>query len=714
MRSLHKVQVLALAALATVACSRRELSDGWGYLAVSLGTDTSSELVVKAAQEPAADEVFSLRVVSKKTGMETLVEDYRSLTEEPLKLASGDYTVTAFCGTPADAAWDAPYYEGSTDITIKPDKENVADITCRLANTMVTVEFAEDTDLYFPEYSVSIANDNLNALIFHKSATVNNLGKTAYFAATGSLRWTLNLTNTDGVEYTTRGTLSGVEARQHYHLTFKVEEAPEAVGGLYLRIKVDDSMNESMYPLTLDFDNEGLPFTTADFEITNEISVPKGSATPMNLYFTAGKGIKSLIVSHSDAALTAAGLPASTELMDASAADIEALAAAGIQTDAVSFGETTATLEFSTLVAGLEIGNYSFTTTVVDAKDHADQKTFNISVISPVDAEAVSVVSYAQFAIVKAKWFASTRPDGLGFQYRKASESIWTDFTGDITFDDSAKRYSAEIYSLAPETEYVMRAVSTKDKDTKEISFTTDAAPTIHNLSFDSWYQSGSAWMPNAEGYSVWDSANPGTASLGVVPTTPEESDVVSGKAARLQSSTAFGQFAAGNIYLGQFNKVSGLGAILNWGVPFTGRPIALKGHYKYAPKTIDKAQSPYSDLKGQTDNCSIRIWLTDWTSQFTVNTSQKKFLEDDDESIIASGSLFSSNTDSGYVEFIIPIQYRRNETPKMIEIACAASRYGDYFTGGVGSVLLVDEFEFVYNPAELTETQRELVGYRQ
>ena len=717
MRKSHIFQAIALAALALASCTRNEVSEGWGYLTVSLGTDTSSELVVKAGEEPADDEVFSLRVTSKKTGEQTVVEDYRSLAEEPLKLVAGDYTVTAFSGTLSDAAWDAPYYEGSTEVTIRADKQNVANITCCLANTMVTVGFDEDTDAYFPEYSVSIANDNLNALIFSKTSTTNTLDKTGYFAATGTLRWTLNLTNTDGVEYTSRGTLSGVQARQHYHLTFNIEEAPEAVGGLYLRIKVDDEMNENTYPLTLDFDNEGIPFTTADFELTNEISVPKGSTTPMNLYFTASKGIKSLIISHSDSGLAGTGLPSATELVDASASTIEALAAAGIDARSISFGETNTSIEFGSLLTSLEIGEYAFSTTVVDSKDHASQKTLNISIISPVDAEAVSVVTYAQFAIVKGKWFASTRPDGLGFQYRKASESSWTDFDGDITFDESAKRYSGEIYSLESETQYVFRAVSTKDKETKEISFTTEAAPTIHNLSFDGWYKDGSAWMPNASSaYSVWDSANPGTASLGVVPTTPEESDVVSGKAARMQSGKAMGQFAAGNIYVGNFVKVSGLGAELSWGTSFTGRPVALKGYYKYTPKTIDNAKSPYTDMQGQTDCCSIRIWLTDWTSQFTVNTSKKQFLEDGDASIIASASLFSTNTDSQYVPFIIPIQYsgRWDETPKMIEIACAASRYGDYFTGGVGSVLLIDEFELVYDPAELTEAQRELVGYRQ
>ena len=47
---------------------------------------------------------------------------------------------------------------------------------------------------------------------------------------------------------------------------------------------------------------------------------------------------------------------------------------------------------------------------------------------------------------------------------------------------------------------------------------------------------------------------------------------------------------------------------------------------------------------------------------------------------------------------------YRSNtRIPKYIVVAGASSRYGDYFTGGRGSVLLIDEFELIYDPAELT-----------
>ena len=78
----------------------------------------------------------------------------------------------------------------------------------------------------------------------------------------------------------------------------------------------------------------------------------------------------------------------------------------------------------------------------------------------------------------------------------------------------------------------------------------------------------------------------------------------------------------------------------------------------------------------------------------------------ENDEYIIAHGSLTSGNNDSGYVKFTLPLVYRNDRTPEYIVIVAAASRYGDYFTGAVGSVLKVDEFQLVYDPAELTDDE--------
>ena len=702
-----------LALLAAAACSRQEQQPVQeGFLTVSLSPDIETTPMVKSqAGKPA--QTFSLEITPKGGGQSVVVEDYLTLAETPLRLVSGNYTVKAFSGTQATTAWNIPSYEGSTNITVKPDQLNTASINVSLVSTMVTVSFDENTADFFTDYQVTVATENSEALVFsNKSGSVRD---TAYFRAS-SLDWELRMVNTAGDAYHLGPkNIANVKPRQHYQLNFGIEEYTKNAGGGVLRLRVDDSTETREYQLCLDFDNGGLPAITASFDITSEISVPKGNETSKQIYVQAIKGIKSLVVSHACTELLQAGLPQATELVDG---NLNALNAAGISADAVNYGQQACTLEMSGLLSRLDLGSYPITVTVVDIKDHYCQIPFNFTIASPVEAEAVSAKPWAEFAILKGKWYTSTRPAGLRVQYRKASDTAWSDYAGTIDANDSAATFSTELYGLNASTAYVFRVITDKDQDTREVGFTTVGTQTIPNLNFNDWYQSGSAWYPGADaGSRIWDTANGGTASFSCVPTTPETSDVVAGKAARLESTTVtvvgITKFAAGNIYIGDFVKVSGVGAELDWGYPYSARPMALHGYYKYMPKAIDNADNPYKDLKGEMDNCSIKMYLLDWSAKFRINTSKKVFLQDDDPSIIAMCDFTSNVTNSNYVEFTLPLQYRDSRIPTYVVVVGAASRLGDYFTGGKGSTLLLDEFSLIFDAGQLTEEQRSLVGYR-
>jgi hypothetical protein len=374
-----------------------------------------------------------------------------------------------------------------------------------------------------------------------------------------------------------------------------------------------------------------------------------------------------------------------------------------VNTRAVTSGAAGVSVNLTGFISKLPVGFYEMTFTAIDVKGHYDVFELVVEIISDVDAEAVSAhTGWASFAKLTGRFFVADAPEGLTFQYRKVSESQWTEVpVSQITVDNATLRYTTILSGLAPSTDYVFRAVSAEDKETKEMTFSTAGAGTIHNLNFDSW--SDSDKYPNASGYDVWDSAN----SSGAATTTQPVTDAVKGYAARLESVKAMGMMAAGNIFTGQFAGLAGLGAKLDWGVPFSARPIAMRGYYKYAPKAIDMVKDPYKDLKGQSDECQIQIMLTDWPDRFHINTSKKQFVDfDNDPCIIAHGSLTSSDTDTDYVEFTIPLAYRNGRTPKYIVIVGAASRYGDYFTGGKGSVLKLDEFSLVYDPSELTDEE--------
>ena len=79
----------------------------------------------------------------------------------------------------------------------------------------------------------------------------------------------------------------------------------------------------------------------------------------------------------------------------------------------------------------------------------------------------------------------------------------------------------------------------------------------------DDGIKEGKSWFPNSnldpENY-FWDTGNKGSKAVGEAnPTSPETADVIRGKAARMESKTVAGVFAAGSFYTGAFNKVEGL-----------------------------------------------------------------------------------------------------------------------------------------------------------
>ena len=304
------------------------------------------------------------------------------------------------------------------------------------------------------------------------------------------------------------------------------------------------------------------------------------------------------------------------------------------------------------------------------------------------------------------------------FEYKRADSEEWIKVSEDNVVIDGIN-ISVMINGLETETDYLVR-LTVDDELLPEVGFRTCKPYQLYNISFDEWHKQGSAdkpvWYPYAQGMepNVWDSANPGAATFIGSSTQPTDDVAVAGqgkKAAQMESKNAAIAFAAGNLYVGKFGRINGVGAILDWGTEFSDKPMGLKGYYKYTPMTITHAKAPYQDLIGKAlDRCQIQIFLTDWDDMFTVNTLAGQFVDlQNDPHIIAFGKLESDETVTDYREFYIPLEYRdKTRTPKYIVISCCASYLGDYFTGGEGSKLLVDEFELVYDQPLPEETPEE------
>ena len=709
---------MAILTLPVLSCTQTVEPEGYGYVDIDVRLDrnvedmkfdaVSSDVSVKSTGESSPIALAIYRSGSDEPV--EVIEDCASVLE-PLKLKTGHYTAVATCGESLSegsaAAFDSPFYSDTETFVIKNGVSETLDMTLVLDAVKVTTKFSEEIRENFQSYVLTVSN-GVSELVF--SSLVGTVDKEGYFAVTGTLEWSLALTNKDGEVYETlTGSYEEVKPKQHYALSFRMaEKQPE--GGAVISIVVDDSMTEKVHDILLDFSVKDKPEISASFSLDSPLSFHTGDASEKILYLNLKHPATSFLISHDDEGLVAAGLPEEVELVNASEEILSSLAGLGITAPSVTAEVLNPEIDLTGFFASLPAGTYGFEIFVQnDAEGELLQEiSFEVK---PV-VETLTANAWARFAYLSGRWLTEDQPEGLGFQYRTGDEE-WTNVDADVTVNAEAKTFEAELHGLAAGAQYEYRAVTAAFRENLPVQFTTETEQVLHNMSFDKWYMDGKAPMPNESAdYMIWDSANRGSASFNIVPTTQETSNLaVTGEnksAAKLTTLSApIVGLAAGNIYTGRFEgTVGGIipsGAALEWGVPFSSRPLALKGFYDYRPVAIDVAKGPYTDMKGQTDIGQIQFILTDWDAPFRIDTSAGTFVDvENDGHIIAYASLDLGQTD-GYQPFTLELEYRdRTRTPKYIVIVAAASKYGDYFTGGVGSTLYLDEFSFVYDPAEL------------
>lgn len=709
---------MAILTLPVLSCTQTVEPEGYGYVDIDVRLDRNAEdiefdAVSSDVSVKSTGESSPIALAIYRSGSDEpveVIEDCASVLE-PLKLKTGHYTAVATCGESLSegsaAAFDSPFYSDTETFVIKNGVSETLDMTLVLDAVKVTTEFSEEIRENFKSYVLTVSNGVSELVFSNLDETVDRDG---YFAVTGTLEWSLALTNNDGEVYETlTGSYEEVKPKQHYALSFRMaEKQPE--GGAVISIVVDDSMTEKVHDILLDFSVKDKPEISASFSLDSPLSFYTGDATEKILYLNLKHPATSFLISHDDEGLVAAGLPEEVELVNASEEMLSSLAGLGITAPSVTAEVLNPEIDLTGFFSSLPAGTYGFEIFVQnDAEGELLQEiSFEVK---PV-VETLTANAWARFAYLSGRWLTEDQPEGLGFQYRTGDEE-WTNVDADVTVNAEAKTFEAELHGLAAGTQYEYRAVTAAFRENQPVQFTTETEQVLHNMSFDKWYMDGKAPMPNASAdYKIWDSANPGSASFNIVPTTQETSNLaVTGEnksAAKLTTLSApVVGLAAGNIYTGIFEgTVGGLipsGAALEWGVLFSSRPLALKGFYDYRPVAIDVAKDPYADMEGQTDIGQIQFILTDWDAPFRIDTSAGTFVDvQNDEHIIAYASMNLGQTD-GYQPFTLELEYRdRTRTPKYIVIVAAASKYGDYFTGGVGSTLYLDEFSFVYDPAEL------------
>ena len=313
---------------------------------------------------------------------------------------------------------------------------------------------------------------------------------------------------------------------------------------------------------------------------------------------------------------------------------------------------------------------------------------------------------------------SGTKPNGETpvIEYRKSGAATWQTLPqSQITL--SGTSYSATITGLTPATKYEYRVtVGETSLETEE--FATVALQQMPNSSFDDWSVDASnskLYCPWASGgSSYWDTGNRGATTVGNSNSIPSsETSTGSGQAAYLESKWIVLKFAAGNIFTGSYLKTDGTNGVLGFGRPFTAYPTKLSFDYKYKCEEVTKSgDDAYNYLIGRPDSASIYVAL--WHigegeyEEFqgekfpivirTKPGAEQHLFSPDDPRVIAFGQLTQGKTVDKWTHETIEIKYKNTEKPTThILVVASASKYGDFFAGGVGSTLLLDNMKLEY-----------------
>lgn len=350
----------------------------------------------------------------------------------------------------------------------------------------------------------------------------------------------------------------------------------------------------------------------------------------------------------------------------------------------------------------------------VDESTNTYTYTFEVPRKSAISLVTRAANAWSTFAMLSASVTAKTQSfdnAGLTMEWRVAGATDWNVIPYDALTIDAQDNVTTTLKGLTPNTsyEYRLRYINgDADVVCEPVAFTTEQQIALYNGGFENWWMDGKVAYANEQGVSFWDTSNKGAASFGGSNTTETtDADYVhsGSKAARLESKYIVIKFAAASLYTGSFIELVGTkGAKLNWGVPFASRPTALKGYMQYEPASVNRTSSSApagAPASGEPDQCGMYCALLS-EALLVDNTDMSTFPDwENDSRVIAYGSLpLDQNVHSkgAWKEVNIPLVYNNiNKKPTHLLVVFSASKYGDYFHGGEGSVLYVDDFSLEY-----------------
>lgn len=711
------------------ACKEdKDIAGEQGTLQLSVGMSdkiTVASRTLSNEEQTQLEQACKVRIYNETS----LVRKYEGTDNVPssIPLMSGTYSVRVTAGDSVAASFYQRFFEGNEEFTITKGQQSPVEVKCGIANTVLAFTWDESLKEAF-DGDCQVTVTSATGELVYSSADADAKGYFSLPADNRKLTCKFTATKLTGGTYEQTTELTDAQPATLYNMTCKyTATGQETTGGAWLTLSVDET------PLSEETTTIGIKQRPV-IVCKDADNIEYDLEQPMYLA-TDTKGAYYLIVSTSSPLkgallqndrFTEFGVPAnSMDLMNLGGKDAS-VEASGISLHAPNvIMETGGTwkIQFSEeLIAKMTAQEGQVTTTLIATDKNGKQRmvTWNIVVSNATVAttEAIPYEIWTSKATLHGK-VIGTLAATPKFQYRvKGSGSSWTTVDADLT----ESTFSKEITGLTPGTIYEYQAMDGTQASTVTCEFTTETTFQPENASFEAVSDSSSIILIHGTGQSTWwDTGNHGSSTMNKNVTTPDTSVKHSGNQSLLLSSQfvgigKIGKFAAGNLFAGKYLDTEGTDGVLGWGRPCTSRPKALKVYVRYEPATVDNGGDYIAN--GATDQGIIYVAIGDWAGQeanggtwpFVVRTKKASSLFSTEkgtysgDGIIAYGekTFEEAYNDGGNMkELTINLDYDNfggnQRKPTSIIIVASASKYGDYFQGGDGSKMWLDDMELIY-----------------
>lgn len=745
-------------------CNRSPLDGGQGTL--SFIFEQNSDLTTKSG-----DIGYTLDIVDANGDTVAHYDDNRNVPT--IKLKEGVYTIHAKDNTPTPetSKFGQPRYGGIQEVNVIAGRNEPVVMTCKLLNVKVMVtEFEQDIKDNFTEYSLVVKPTQdytrHDTLIFTQAEVDATPQQAGWINQTENGRFVLifrvrNKQTPDKQQIYIQTIADAVPA-DFYQLKVRMDPIGDpSDGGTMFRLSVKTDMNEYEFPFGVKDHTRPAPAVTRhDGLDINQPMITRIDTRDGDLRvdIRADAGIQRLRIRHEDPdVLLRYGLPGMITLggdNDATTDEAQRPAVSEVieWSEGTVVGATDVWVDFSRLgntamLDGnlLPIGEYRVDIEAYDYDNQMVTRTVMFSVMPAMDLIVDRVRENAALACyvdLSGQWQTPTQPENLTFEYTVQGQDAWQRVSSERVKIEG-KQVTTQLTGLIPETTYEYRLVGDGVRSSDSRTFTTDVRIDLPNLDFEGGEYGrfdganiDGCFSPNAQGQPrFWATGNPGgmyeMAGMGLKKNVTLPATGVEARTGTALKMTAYyinqgvpnilmvQSLASGTVFSGTFGPITSAPmnsdaqrALVHYGQPYTARPYALRGWYKYIPQTINTdIDGKYPELMGATDQCKIYVSLEKWGEGVTSRPSKP--------TVIGYGQLLSGVTpidtpkaqaNNGYVPFEFKITYTDpTQKPDHIVMCATCCYLSDDFCGAgekdgnPGSLLYIDDFELIWDPDQLS-----------